>query len=83
MILLIKEKKIDALRAGLDVEKMEAMVKKGKILRWGVSNFDTDDMEELLAVPGGENYCADQDNICAIPRSGDALHVRQMWKLSE
>ena len=24
-----------------------------------------------------------QDNICAIPRSGDALHVRQMWKLSE
>ena len=131
------------------VEKMEAMVKKGKILRWGVSNFDTEDMEELLAVPGGENCCVDQvlyhlgsrgiefdllpflkekgipvmaycplaqggdlrnellsnevlkevargygvtvmqlllmfvlhqDNICAIPRSGDALHVRQNVK---
>lgn len=42
------------------VEKMETMVKKGKILRWGVSNFDTDDMEELLSVPKGENCCVNQ-----------------------
>ncbi len=42
------------------VDKMEAMVKKGKILRWGVSNFDTDDMEELLSVPKGENCCVNQ-----------------------
>ena len=42
------------------VEKMEAMVKKGKILRWGVSNFDTDDMKDLLSVPGGKNCCVDQ-----------------------
>ncbi len=39
------------------VDKMEEMVKKGKILRWGVSNFDTDDMEELLGVPNG-NHCS-------------------------
>ena len=36
------------------------MVKKGKILRWGVSNFDTDDMEELFSVPGGKNCCVNQ-----------------------
>ncbi len=29
----------------------------GKIRHWGVSNFDTDDMEELLALQGG-NSCA-------------------------
>lgn len=39
---------------------LEKMVRKGKILRWGVSNFDTDDMEELLSVPGGENCCVNQ-----------------------
>jgi diketogulonate reductase-like aldo/keto reductase len=42
------------------VDKMETMVKKGKILRWGVSNFDTDDMEELLSAPKGENCCVNQ-----------------------
>lgn len=39
------------------VSKMEEMVKKGKILHWGVSNFDTEDMEELLSVPNG-NHCS-------------------------
>ncbi len=39
------------------VDKMEDMVQKGKILHWGVSNFDTDDMEELLSVPHG-NHCS-------------------------
>ena len=29
----------------------------GKIRHWGVSNFDTDDMDELFALPGG-NACA-------------------------
>ncbi len=42
------------------VDKMEAMVKKGKIQRWGVSNFDKDDMEELFSIPGGTNCCVDQ-----------------------
>ena len=35
---------------------MEQLVKEGKIRSWGVSNFDTDDMEELFSVPNG-NHC--------------------------
>ena len=42
------------------VDRLQAMVKKGKIKRWGVSNFDTDDMEELLSVPGGNKCCVNQ-----------------------
>ena len=34
---------------------MEELKKQGKIRRWGVSNFDTSDMEELWRVPGGTN----------------------------
>lgn len=36
---------------------MEELVAAGKIARWGVSNLDTDDMRELLRIPGG-NRCA-------------------------
>ena len=36
---------------------MERLVKEGKIRRWGVSNFDVDDMEELWSIPNG-NKCA-------------------------
>lgn len=39
------------------IEGMEKLKKEGKILRWGVSNFDTDDMKELLNKSMGEN-CA-------------------------
>jgi diketogulonate reductase-like aldo/keto reductase len=34
------------------VDAFERMVRDGKIRRWGVSNFDTDDMAELEALPG-------------------------------
>lgn len=37
------------------IEGMELLKKQGKILRWGVSNLDTDDMEELYNKPSGEN----------------------------
>lgn len=37
----------------------EALQKAGKIRHWGVSNFDTEDMEELLAV-GGKAVAANQ-----------------------
>ncbi|OOM76835.1 glyoxal reductase [Clostridium puniceum] len=37
------------------IEGMERLKKEGKILRWGVSNFDTDDMEALLDKSKGEN----------------------------
>lgn len=42
------------------VAAFEALKKAGKIGAWGVSNFDVDDMEELLAVPGGKNVAANQ-----------------------
>jgi diketogulonate reductase-like aldo/keto reductase len=34
--------------------------REGKIRHWGVSNFDTDDMEELLALPGGDACATNQ-----------------------
>jgi len=42
------------------VEGMEKLRKEGKILRWGVSNFDTDDMEELWSIPDGRNCAVNQ-----------------------
>jgi len=42
------------------VQCMEELVRQGKILSWGVSNFDVDDMEELFAVPGGEQCAYNQ-----------------------
>lgn len=38
----------------------ERLQRDGKIGAWGVSNFDTDDMEELAAVSGGSACVADQ-----------------------
>lgn len=38
----------------------EALQKAGKIRLWGVSNLDTDDMEELLATKGGTACAANQ-----------------------
>lgn len=42
------------------VEGMEALVAAGKIKRWGVSNLDTEDMKELLRIPGGEHCAVNQ-----------------------
>jgi diketogulonate reductase-like aldo/keto reductase len=42
------------------VAGFEDLVRAGKIRRWGVSNFDTDDMRELFAVPGGEARATNQ-----------------------
>ncbi|WP_330389714.1 aldo/keto reductase [Cellulosilyticum sp. I15G10I2] len=39
------------------IEGMENLIKTGKILRWGVSNFDTRDMKELVSLPKG-SHCA-------------------------
>lgn len=35
------------------IEAFEALKNEGKILRWGVSNFDCGEMEEVLAHPNG------------------------------
>lgn len=42
------------------IECMEELKRKGKIRRWGVSNMDIDDMEEILDISGGENCCVNQ-----------------------
>lgn len=39
---------------------MEDLIDKGKIRRWGVSNFDTEDMEDLWKVPDGKNCAINQ-----------------------
>ncbi|MGN0287022.1 MAG: aldo/keto reductase [Atopobiaceae bacterium] len=43
------------------VECMEELVESGKIRGWGVSNFDLDDMRELMDVDGGEHCLVNQD----------------------
>ncbi|MDO4193788.1 MAG: aldo/keto reductase [Erysipelotrichaceae bacterium] len=42
------------------VECMEELKQQGKILRWGVSNFDTADMKELLSVRNGDQCQVNQ-----------------------
>jgi diketogulonate reductase-like aldo/keto reductase len=42
------------------VETLERLVEAGKIERWGVSNFDVGDMEELTGVKGGNAVFANQ-----------------------
>jgi diketogulonate reductase-like aldo/keto reductase len=38
----------------------ETLMQDGKIRHWGVSNFDTDDMEELFALPGRDKCACNQ-----------------------
>ncbi|ESY93709.1 MULTISPECIES: aldo/keto reductase [unclassified Mesorhizobium] len=42
------------------VEAFEALKKAGKIRHWGVSNFDTDEMEELTGLGAGGNVQTNQ-----------------------
>lgn len=42
------------------LEGFQRLVGSGKIRRWGVSNFDTADMAELLALPEGRDCAANQ-----------------------
>jgi diketogulonate reductase-like aldo/keto reductase len=46
------------LREALDA--FTQLVEEGKIRRWGVSNFELSDMEELLAIPGGAAVACNQ-----------------------
>jgi len=47
-----------ALRETLD--GFEALKQAGKIRHWGVSNFDVDDMDELLSLKGGDQVATNQ-----------------------
>jgi diketogulonate reductase-like aldo/keto reductase len=42
------------------VDAFEKLPAVGKIKRWGVSNFDVDDMEELLSLEDGYQSAANQ-----------------------
>ena len=42
------------------VDAFERLRGAGKILRWGVSNFDAEDLDELLAVPDGRRCMVNQ-----------------------
>ena len=42
------------------VEAFEKLRAAGKIKRWGVSNFDVDDMEDLWSIENGTNCAANQ-----------------------
>jgi diketogulonate reductase-like aldo/keto reductase len=42
------------------VEAFETLQKAGKIVSWGVSNFDVDDLDTLAGVPDGSNCASNQ-----------------------
>lgn len=42
------------------VDAFERLKRAGKIARWGVSNFDVDDLDELAALPEGRACAANQ-----------------------
>ncbi|HEX7647371.1 MAG TPA: aldo/keto reductase [Noviherbaspirillum sp.] len=42
------------------LQAFEALQRDGKIRHWGVSNFDVDDMEELIVLTGGNAVAANQ-----------------------
>ncbi len=50
------------------VEGMEALRAAGKIVAWGVSNFDLDDMDELAAADG--RACATDQILYSVSRRG-------------
>lgn len=45
---------------GETVEAFERLRADGKIVRWGVSNFDTSDMRELMTLPDGARCATNQ-----------------------
>jgi diketogulonate reductase-like aldo/keto reductase len=42
------------------LEGFGALMRSGKIRSWGVSNFDVDDMEELVSLAGGDKVATNQ-----------------------
>jgi diketogulonate reductase-like aldo/keto reductase len=64
------------------VEGFEALRRDGKIRHWGVSNFDVDDMEELIAAGG--QACATNQILYNVARRGcefDLLPWMQAHKM--
>lgn len=51
------------------LDALLALKKDGKILEWGVSNFDADDMDELAGLDGGDG-CASNQVLYNLTRRG-------------
>ena len=62
------------------VEAMEKLVAAGKILRWGVSNLDTPDLQELIAAGGAA--CATDQVLYNLTRRGPE-HDLLPWLASQ
>jgi diketogulonate reductase-like aldo/keto reductase len=54
-------------------EAMERLVDEGKILRWGVSNLDLDDMQELMGAGGAA--CATDQILYNLSRRGPEFNL--------
>jgi diketogulonate reductase-like aldo/keto reductase len=65
-------------RGGEDLEGavagFEKLKRDGKIRHWGVSNFDTDDMDELFALDDG-NACASNQILYNVARRGPEFEL--------
>lgn len=53
------------------VAALEEVKQAGKIRAWGVSNFDTADMEKLLALPQGKNCATNQIKYNIVDRGAE------------
>ncbi|MEO7338994.1 MAG: aldo/keto reductase, partial [Caldimonas sp.] len=51
------------------VAGFEQLIEQGQIRHWGASNFDVDDMDELMSVPGG-SACATNQVYYALSERG-------------
>jgi diketogulonate reductase-like aldo/keto reductase len=58
------------------VDAFERLRAAGKIVRWGVSNFDVDDIGELLAIPEGA-HCAANQVLYNLGERGIELRLRE------
>ena len=58
------------------VDAFERLRAAGKIVRWGVSNFDVGDIDELLAIPDG-NRCAANQVLYNLSQRGVEFELRE------
>ncbi len=66
-----------AFRSAETVDAFERLRAHGKIVRWGVSNFDVEDMRELLALPDGAR-CATNQVLYNIAERGIEWELRAL-----
>lgn len=59
------------------VAGFDDLLQAGKIASWGVSNFDTADLDELFTVPGGQE-CATDQILYNLSRRGPELDLLPM-----